>query len=208
MRAHELNGRVRRQRCDALRDNEVPMVIEKTTETHGEAGHPCKLPGLQLCIALSVHCRQCILSHCWTSKFRCCGNFFLSHFIQLSLLFLFPFTILFRYLPAFSEFSLFSFQQRGKRLSAVPSTGCVYIWLGCKSQGEFLQKYNTTNLLTLLPCDCPGHDSSRKASRHSPHASFVTILTLEDHFILTNSTPSLFVLILFLTRLLFLFCVF
>ena len=32
MRAHELNGRVRRQRCDALRDNEVPMVIEKTTE--------------------------------------------------------------------------------------------------------------------------------------------------------------------------------
>ena len=64
MRAHELNGRVQRQRCDALRDNEVPMVIEKTTETHGEAGHPRKLPGLQLCIALSVHCRQCILWHC------------------------------------------------------------------------------------------------------------------------------------------------
>ena len=106
------------------------------------------------------------------------------------------------------SFRYFHFQQRGKRLSAVPSTGCVCIWLGCKSQGEFLQKYNQTNLLTLLPCDCSGHDSSRKASRHSPHASFVTILTLEDYFILTNSLPSLFVLILFLTRLLFLFCVF
>lgn len=128
MRAHELNGRVQRQRCDALRDNEVPMVIEKTTETQGEAGHPRKLPGLQLCIALSVHCRQCILSHCWTSKFRCCGNFFLSHFVQLSLLFLFPFTILFRYLPAFSEFSLFSFSaKREKTISCSLHGMCVYL---------------------------------------------------------------------------------
>lgn len=133
---------------------------------------------------------------------------FLSHFVQLSLLFLFPFTILLGTFQRSQSFRYFHFQQRGKRLSAVPSSGCVCIWLGCKSQGEFLQKYNQTNLLTLLPCDCPGHDSSRKASRHSPHASFVTILTLEDYFILTNSLPSLFVLILFLTRLLFLFCVF
>lgn len=208
MRAHELNGRVQRQRCDALRDNEVPMVIEKTTETHGEAGHPRKLPGLQLCIALSVHCRQCILSHCWTSKFRCCGNFFCRILFNSHCYF---YSFLQSFLGTFQRsqsFRYFHFQQRGKRLSAVPSTGCVCIWLGCKSQGEFLQKYNQTNLLTLLPCDCPGHDSSRKASRHSPHASFVTILTLEDYFILTNSLPSLFVLILFLTRLLFLFCVF
>lgn len=113
---------------DALRDNEVPMVIEKTTETHGEAGHPRKLPGLQLCIALSVHCRQCILSHCWTSKFRCCGNFFLSHFVQLSPLFLFPFSILFKCLPAFSEFSSFSFSaKREKTISCSLHGMCVYL---------------------------------------------------------------------------------